>query len=281
MRRMVMCVLAYLIMVYPYKTVSADEYGNLNTETRLETYIYNVYSHIDFGTGAHLSYEAFDKAYRGYINLRNDGKLNADKEIISVCDFSLPSSENRLWIINLAQKKVLFNTYVAHGQGSGEDYASSFSNKFNSHQSSLGFYVTADTYEGEHGTSLHLQGMDEGFNDAAYERGIVVHGAAYVCNKFVCENDRLGRSWGCPAVPSALSLPIINTIKDGTCLFIYYPENRYLNSSYWLNKKIASLPADADMYPNHIPQESFKSKTRVIQYITNGKMDSVKTIAVQ
>ena len=138
--------------------------------------------------------------------------------------------------------KVLFNTWVAHGQGSGTEYATSFSNTNSSHQSSLGFYVTGTTYNGIHGTSLRLFGMDEGYNDAAFDRDIVVHGADYVSEKFIKEREYLGRSWGCPAVPSNLSLPIINTIKDGTCLFIYYPEKNYLLASNWLNKKMSVMP---------------------------------------
>ncbi len=278
MRSVIVCALAYLIIAYPYKTVSADESGSLNNEIRVETYISGLYKQIDFGKSNRLSYEVFDKAYHGYINLRNAGKLKTDKEIITICDFNLPSTENRMWIIDLKQKKVLFNTYVAHGQGSGDDYAHAFSNKFNSHQSSLGFYVTSETYEGEHGTSLRLQGMDEGFNDAAFDRGIVVHGAEYVCEKFINTRDRLGRSWGCPAVPSKLSLPIINTIKDGTCLFIYYPESKYLKDAYWLNKKVAYVPEENAYADALLTNETGKPKTRVIQYMTNGKTDSVKTI---
>jgi hypothetical protein len=280
MKKVIVCVCAYFIVALSFnKTVCADESGPLYSDARIETYISNLYRQIDFSTCNRLPYEVFDKAFRGYINLRNSGKLNADKEIISVCDFTLSSTENRLWIIDLAQKKVLFNTYVAHGQGSGEEYAQYFSNRSNSHQSSLGFYVTGDTYEGEHGTSLHLSGMDEGFNDAAYDRDIVVHGAEYVCNKFVSDNQRLGRSWGCPAVPSKLSLPIINTIRDGTCLFIYYPESKYLKTSYWLNKKVASLPGNS-LYGDVAKPGAQTPATRVIEYISNGKTDSVKSISI-
>ena len=117
--------------------------------------------------------------------------------------------------------------------------------------------------------------MDEGFNDAAYDRGIVVHGAEYVCNKFVSNNQRLGRSWGCPAVPAPLSLPIINTIKDGTCLFIFYPEMRYLANAYWLNKKIVSLPSN-DIYAAALQNNA--PVMRTIQYYSNGKLDSVKIV---
>jgi len=279
MKKAIVCVCTYLIVALSFnKTVSADESGPLYSNARIENYISSLYHQIDFSHVKPLSYDVFEKAYRGYLNLRNSGKLSADKEIISVCDFTLSSTENRLWIIDLAQKKVIFNTYVAHGQGSGEEYAVNFSNSNNSHKSSLGFYVTGDTYEGEHGTSLHLSGMDQGFNDAAYDRDIVVHGAEYVCNKFVNDNQRLGRSWGCPAVPSKLSLPIINTIKDGTCLFIYYPESKYLKTSYWLNRKVA-LP-DNNVYASMAQPESCEPKTRIIEYISNGKTDSVKTIPV-
>ena len=277
MRRVILCACFYLVLVASsYKVVSADETLTTNNETSVENYISTLYNGIDFTKSERLPYEVFNKAYRGYLNLRNAGKLNTDKEIISVCDFNLPSTENRLWIIDLAAKKVLFNTLVAHGEGSGEDYANSFSNKFDSHQSSLGFYVTGDTYDGEHGISLYLAGMDGGFNDAAYDRGIVVHGADYVCNKFVCTHQRLGRSWGCPAVPAKLSLPIINTIQNGTCLFIYYPDPSYLSSSYWLNKKIAYLPGS--ITADNMPAQP---KYKVIQYSYNGKtVDSVVTIPV-
>lgn len=278
MKKVIVCICASLIVAISFnKTVSADESGPLYSDVRIESYITNLYKQIDFSKCDRLSYDVFNKAYHGYLNLRNAGKLNADKEIISVCDFNLSSAENRLWIIDLAQKKVLFNTYVAHGQGSGDEYAHAFSNKENSHQSSLGFYVTGDTYEGEHGTSLHLNGMDNGFNDAAYDRDIVVHGADYVCSKYVSDNQRLGRSWGCPAVSPKLSLPIINTIKDGTCLFIFYPETKYLKTSYWLNKK-AELPQDA-AYASIAQPASPRSKTKIVEYITNGKIDSVKTIS--
>ncbi|MCW3121154.1 MAG: hypothetical protein JWQ38_646 [Flavipsychrobacter sp.] len=279
MKKVIVCMMAYLIVAFSFTGVSADEAGTINNEVKVETYISNIYRQIDFGNGDHLAYEAFNKAYHGYLNLKTAGKICTDKEILSVCDFSLPSTANRLWIIDLKQKKVLYNTYVAHGQGSGDDFATSFSNRENSHQSSLGFYITGETYQGEHGTSLRLAGQDQGFNDNAFDRGIVVHGAAYVCDNFVCSNSRLGRSWGCPAVPAALSLPIINTIKDGTCLFIYYPDTKYFSTTYWVNKKVAYLPEN-DMYASLLQPEIKKPKTRVIQYITNGKVDSVKTIPI-
>lgn len=273
---MVVCVMACLITTF--KVVSADE-TRIADENRVENYISSLYRQINFSQSNPLDYEVFDKAVKGYINLKNAGKLGSDKDVISICNFNLSSTENRLWIIDLAQKKVLFNTYVAHGQGSGEEFATHFSNKENSHQSSLGFYVTAETYQGEHGTSLRLQGMDQGFNDAALDRGIVVHGAEYVSSKFVNSQDRLGRSWGCPAVPTALSLPIINAIKGGTCLFIYRSDAKYNSSAYWMNKKVAYLP-ETDALKNMTSME-MQPKVKTIEYVHNGKVDSVKTVAMQ
>jgi hypothetical protein len=208
----------------------------ITTQTSSE-YIAGVYKKINFCRDGKLNPIVFEYAYRGYINLKSANKLNNEREIISVCDFSLSSNVYRLWIIDLKKNKILFNTYVAHGQGSGEEYATAFSNIDNSHQSSLGFYVTGETYIGDHGLSLYLHGQDQKYNTAAYDRSIVLHGADYVSSDFIQGNQRLGRSWGCPAVAEELAPEIINTIKDGTCLFIYAPHKKYLASSYWLNKK--------------------------------------------
>lgn len=237
MNKLVVYIFGFIVVAGISGRTSAHEANRSKSEAPIENEVSAIYRQIDFSSGKTLSFDVFSKAYCGYMNLRSEGKLNNIRNIISICDFNLPSTENRLWVIDLDHKKVLFNTHVAHGQGSGENYAHSFSNNNNSHQSSLGFYVTGDIYDGEHGTSLRLFGMDEGFNDAAYDRGIVIHAAEYVCDKYVCQNHRLGRSWGCPAVDPQLSTPIINTIKDKTCLFIYYPESKYLQTAYWLNKK--------------------------------------------
>jgi hypothetical protein len=191
----------------------------------------SLYNQIDFGDNK-VSFDAFNKAYQGYMNLKKAGKLSG-KDVISIADFSLISTARRLWVIDLAQKKVLFNTQVAHGQGSGNEYATAFSNNDASHQSSIGFYVTKSTYGGKHGTSLRIAGMDKGFNDNAEARGVVIHPANYCSPSYLSQNKRIGRSWGCPAVSPELAQPIINTIKDGTMLFIYAPQARY--SSAWLS----------------------------------------------
>ena len=280
MKKLIRCVCVFLIMVtttsFRPAPPSGESVSGYN-ECTVENYISDLYHQIDFSSCGALSYDVFNKAIHGYLNLRNAGKLSSVKEIISVCDFQLPSTEKRLWIIDLQNKKVLFNTLVAHGQGSGENYAFSFSNNNNSHQTSIGFYVTGDTYDGEHGTSLCLYGMDAGYNDAAFDRSIVVHGADYVSERFINENNHLGRSWGCPAVPAELSLPIINTIKDSTCLFIYYPQQSYLETAFWLNQKIHSLPGaihDREIANNDLRTQ----KLTTIRYVNSrGETDSVKT----
>lgn len=209
--------------------------------------ISDVFNSIDFTGTDKLSYEVFAKAYTGYQHLKEANKLNTGKNILTVSDYSLSANKKRMWIIDLDSRKVLINTYVAHGQGTGEEYAQHFSNREGSHQSSMGFYVTGDTYIGKHGNSLYLHGMDEGYNSAAYERAIVVHGAGYVSSDFIAGTGRLGRSWGCPAVSNELADEVIETIKDGTCLFIYYPEKKYLETCQWL--KNSTNPA-TEMHAN-------------------------------
>ena len=192
-----------------------------------------VYKNLQF-EGEKLNFEVFEKAFLGFQNLKKSGKLEPTAHLLSVCDFSLSSNKKRLWVVDTGEKKLLFNSLVAHGKGTGEEFAMNFSNTEDSHQSSLGFYITEQTYEGDNGYSLRLFGMDKGYNDAALERCIVMHGAHYVSEDFIKAEKRLGRSLGCPAIPRELAQPIINTIKDRTCLFIYYPDQNYLSSSEWL-----------------------------------------------
>jgi L,D-transpeptidase catalytic domain len=173
-----------------------------------------------------LSQQAFLNAMLGFDYLAKAGKFTNDK-IISIADFSLPSNKKRLFIIDLQNRKVLFNTYVAHGVNSGKEYAKQFSNRPESNQSSLGFYETENTYMGSNGYSLHLQGLEKGINDKAGSRAIVMHGADYVSENLIQAQGYIGRSWGCPAVPEKLHRPIINKIKNGTCLFIYSTDKNY------------------------------------------------------
>jgi hypothetical protein len=148
---------------------------------------------------------------------------------------SQSSRNKRLYVLDLDQKKVVVNTYVAHGRNSGGEFAHSFSNNPSSHKSSLGFYITQDTYYGSNGFSLKIRGVERGFNDRANSRAIVVHGSEYVGPDFLQMNNFCGRSYGCPAVPADESETIIDLIKEGSCLFIYYPTQKYLVRSKILN----------------------------------------------
>lgn len=180
---------------------------------------------------------SFQYAMRGYYQLMENGKI--DNKILTIVDFSLPSTEKRMWVLDMASNLVLFNTLVAHGKGTGFNRAKNFSNVADSHKSSLGFYLTAETYYGKHGLSMRMDGLEKGINDNARSRYIVVHGADYATPDFVKRVGRLGRSFGCPAVPSKLSKEIINTIKEKSCFFIYYPSEKYFEASRFLNTKKA------------------------------------------
>ncbi len=181
-----------------------------------------------------LSAAAFQHAWRGYKNLRQMGKLRRG-DVLSICDFSQSSRRKRLYVIDVEEMKLLVHTYVAHGRNSGGEYARQFSNRPESHQSSLGFYVTRQTYFGEHGLALKIDGVERGINDKASARNIVVHGSDYVGSDFLRSNKFNGRSFGCPAVPREQSKKVINAIKHGSCLFIYHPSKKYLAKSQILN----------------------------------------------
>lgn len=187
-----------------------------------------------------LNRQVFEYAMIGFKKILSAGKINND-QIISIIDFSKPSFQKRLFVIDLKAQKLLFNTYVAHGINSGKEIAKFFSNIPESNKSSLGFYTTADTYVGKHGYSLHLNGLERGFNDKAYERDIVMHAADYVNEAMIRNAGFAGRSWGCPAVPEKLSKPIIDRIKNGTCLFIYAPDKNYIHKSQLIKQTQADI----------------------------------------
>ncbi len=189
----------------------------------------NIFDSLKLGTLG-LSRQAFDYALKGFNYLIAKGKI-VNNSIISIVDFSETSDKKRLFIIDLKNYKILFNTYVAHGQNSGKEFADNFSNKPESLQSSPGFYVTKETYFGSKGLSLKLEGEEEGINDNALSRGIVMHAAAYVNTALAHGRGFIGRSWGCPAVAPELHQAIINKIKNGSCLFLYTPNKNYISSS--------------------------------------------------
>ena len=199
-------------------------YSNENVEiNRSEAeIIYN-----DAKINKYIDLDVFKLAITGFNKIQG---LKNDS-IITIIDFSKPSNVNRMFIIDLKNKKVLESSLVAHGKNSGGNYANSFSNTPNSLQSCLGFFLTAETYFGKHGYSLRLDGIEKGINDNSRDRAIVIHGASYVNNSFSEEHGRLGRSWGCPALPMEISTEVINLIKDKSCLFIYADNNDYLKYS--------------------------------------------------
>lgn len=185
-------------------------------------------------TGAGISEEVFTLALRGFSKLQASNRLSKDS-MLAIVDFSKSSREKRLYIIDLKTQSVKFESLVSHGRNSGEEFATDFSNQPNSHKSSLGFYITKSTYTGNNGYSLRLQGVEKGYNDLAEKRAIVMHGAPYAENPDATRNTYLGRSFGCPAVPMTIHKAIIQTLKEGNCLFIYYPDKNYLNQSVMLN----------------------------------------------
>lgn len=203
------------------------------TVQHFEQDIYVLYERMSLKQ-AGLHYDAFRAALIGYYNMLAEGKLG-NKNILSIANFEQPSSAKRLYVIDLKNKKLLYKSLCAHGQKTGDNYAEWFSNTPNSHKSSLGFYTTAETYSGEHGYSLRFDGIETEFNTNARDRAIVMHAADYVSENFVKQHGRLGRSHGCPAVSPTDSKPIINTIKGGTCFFIYKDASEYTQKSRYLN----------------------------------------------
>jgi len=190
----------------------------------------NIFSELRADNSCLPSFEVFSVAYKGYNNLKADTH-ELTRNILTVIDFSLSSNEKRMWVIDLKEKKVLFNDLVAHGRNSGNEFARKFSNIPETNMSSIGFYVTGKTYHGKHGLSMFLHGKDKGFNDNAKKRAIVLHGADYVSQSFIKKYGRLGRSYGCPSVPMTIYKDLIHTIADGTCIFIYYPDVNFFEKS--------------------------------------------------
>ena len=157
-----------------------------------------------------------------------------DLETLTVIDYSRPSTAKRLWVFDLRERSLLYEELVAHGSGSGMDMATAFSNEPESHQSSLGLFRTDSSYVGRNGYSLRLHGLEEGFNDMAYERAIVMHGAPYVSEDAIKQQGRLGRSWGCPALRAGVAREVIDTVKGHGLVFAYYPDAKWLKSSKYL-----------------------------------------------
>ena len=187
---------------------------------------------IDCGLEKVISIDVFNDAILGYRQIDNIKKKN----IITIIDFSKPSTEKRFFVIDLQNKKLLYRCFVAHGKNSGGNYAKSFSNQQSSLESCLGFFLTAETYNGKHGYSLKLDGLEKDINDNSRAREIVIHGADYVSQEFIDKYGRLGRSWGCPALPPEISKEVIDKISNGSCLFIYGDDKYYRENSKLIKK---------------------------------------------
>lgn len=183
-----------------------------------------------------LSNEVFQLALKGHRKLEAAGQLE-NPAILTIVDFSQSSKNKRMYVIDCQNQKLLYNTLVAHGRNTGEEFARSFSNVEGTLKSSLGFYVTRNHVMGSTvGLSLIIQGVEKGYNDNAINRQIIMHGAEYATEEFIKRNGRLGRSYGCPSLPPDLIKPVIETIEKGTCLFIYHPDADYLHHSSLLNE---------------------------------------------
>lgn len=206
------------------------------SSSRFRMFCDSVYSTV-FSEENKPAKKVFDLAMKGYAYYLGEGLL-AKPEILSFIDYSLSANVKRLWVVDLKRMKLRFHELVAHGRNSGEEYARKFSNVTNSFQSSLGFFIVGDIYDGKHDKSIKMIGMENRFNGKAMDRGIVIHGADYVSEEYIQKNKRLGRSLGCPAVSESVINELSETIANGTCLFAYYPHKTYLKSSNVIKRDV-------------------------------------------
>lgn len=224
-------VIAFVLFAYTGKSINSPKNSPKREivsvlKSTIETKIDIVYKALQTNQFELPNEECFGEALKGFYSLKEKGIVKSD--VLTLVDFSLSSNVKRLWIIDLSKNIVLFQTLVAHGRNTGEEFASSFSNTPESFKSSLGFYVTGEVYNGKHGLSLKLDGLEKGLNNNARNRAVVLHGADYVSESFIKNHKRLGRSQGCPAVPVECVSGIISMIKGQSCLYIYHPSiNRF------------------------------------------------------
>ncbi|MDQ3395423.1 MAG: murein L,D-transpeptidase catalytic domain family protein [Bacteroidota bacterium] len=236
----IMLFLTVISLLETRKANASDTVENLvEVENSLDTekIIQDLYNSIK-GSDEKPNYKVFRKALIGYYHLKASNKLSDKKDYLTIVDFSLSSNKERLWIIDLKNKQILFYSLVAHGKNTGDEYAANFSNLPNSFMSSIGFYVTGEIYHGKHGLSLRLDGQEKEFNSEARQRAVVMHGADYVSKDFIKKAGRLGRSLGCPAIPVEIHKEIITALSEKTCLFIYHPDKSYEEKSSFKNEGI-------------------------------------------
>ena len=210
---------------FPHSEISQKPDVAIAVKPSFDSNVEIVYNSLNSNSFDLPNLESFKEALKGFYLLKEKGLVQ--KDILTLVDFSLSSNSKRLWVIDMATNTILYNSLVAHGRNTGEEFANSFSNANSSFKSSLGFYATGEIYNGKHGMSLRLDGLEKGINDNARVRGVVMHSANYVSNAFIKYNKRLGRSQGCPAIPEETLKGIVNTIKDKSCLFIYHPSRNF------------------------------------------------------
>ena len=235
--------------VLPLKTTAAVTTGRFLTRSNFELVVRDLYKKIDLAS-YDLDYHVFRLGLIGYYSLQAEGRLN-NKDLFTIIDFSKPSTEKRFYAIDLSEQKVRYHTLVAHGRNTGENMAKKFSNVPHSNQSSLGFYVTGETYVGSKGYSLRLDGMEKSYNDKIRSRAVVIHAAPYATESWIRKYGRLGRSQGCPALPPHLSKEVIDTIKGKTAIFTYFPDENYLDTSAYL--KLETLFETLDEHAIPLP----------------------------
>ncbi len=236
MTRILIMLKRIIILIFVYKLSFASLITRENDYEKFENFIYNYYTElIPYGL---IDFNALRFALIGYFNIK---KSLGNDEFISIIDFNFSSTQKRFFLIDVINKKIIYNLLVAHGKLSGELYAEYFSNDLDSNKSSLGFYLTGETYLGAHDYSLRLDGLDEGFNSNAFIRDIVIHGASYVSEDFILTYGRLGRSLGCPALPIDIASEVIEIIKNGHLLFIYKEDPEYIKTSNYLDLEKAVL----------------------------------------
>lgn len=236
------CVCVFTSMIAANKPHSFSKSVNNNSENFLagtdnspevNYWIDSLYTGMNL-SDAGLSRTAFFDACKGYEYLLSENTIQKPG-VLTICDYSQRSNKKRLYVLDLNEGKILFNTYVSHGRNSGNDYATSFSNSNDSYKTSLGFMITAETYIGDNGYSMRFDGIEKGFNSNVRTRSIVMHGSDYVCRNRVVNGIMMGRSFGCPAVPAKEVKKIVDCIKDGSCFFSFYPDKSYTQNSKILN----------------------------------------------
>ncbi len=228
---------ASLVPVLECLQVDKDIPHQPTAEEKLDYHIQEIYQSCQLEQKK-LSFEVFRTAMVGYYNLQKKYTLKKS-HIFSIVDYDQPSTHKRMYVLDLQQTKLLKHLLVAHGQETGWKYATDFSNRPQSHQSSLGFYKTAETYGGKYGYSLRLDGLEPGFNHKARSRAIVVHGADYVSQDFITKHGRLGRSWGCLTLTLEESKPVIDIIKGGSYIYVHKTQKHYLQASKYLKPEKA------------------------------------------